>query len=298
MAAIGQEELIAEEKILPSVAVFLGLLICFSCAAFYLVIEQGLNRYYVGMLMWTPGLAALLTCKIMGLSLAMLGWKWGQTRWQLFAYAVPIGYGLLASIIIWGLGVGSFFSPHYIHDVADHLGLSGWSDTTILFFSVFVFGLGAIHWRVANALGEEIGWRGLLVPLLIRRFSFVGTALITGIIWALWHVPLVFYTHYNAGPYDQGLQFLNFSVLLISMSFMMTYLRLKSGSVWTAAILHASHNAFVLSIFTPMTIKYEDTWLYVGEFGFVIPAVSVVFAIAFWHKARQEGLSGPLNKSM
>ena len=39
-------------------------------------------------------------------------------------------------------------------------------------------------------LGEELGWRALLVPELARRFSFTATALLSSLAWAAWHVPL------------------------------------------------------------------------------------------------------------
>ena len=40
--------------------------------------------------------------------------------------------------------------------------------------------------------GEEIGWRGLLVPELVKVTSFTKTALIIGIVWAAWHIPGIF----------------------------------------------------------------------------------------------------------
>ena len=47
--------------------------------------------------------------------------------------------------------------------------------------------------------GEEIGWRGLLVPELAKMTSFTKTALISGIVWAAWHMPAIFLADYNSG---------------------------------------------------------------------------------------------------
>jgi membrane protease YdiL (CAAX protease family) len=41
------------------------------------------------------------------------------------------------------------------------------------------------------AVGEEIGWRGLLVQQLVRIKPFVRTALLSGLIWGIWHVPMI-----------------------------------------------------------------------------------------------------------
>jgi membrane protease YdiL (CAAX protease family) len=50
--------------------------------------------------------------------------------------------------------------------------------------------IGVIQ-NCATTLGEEIGWRGFLVPELAKRFSFTATAVLSGAIWALWHVPII-----------------------------------------------------------------------------------------------------------
>jgi uncharacterized protein len=42
----------------------------------------------------------------------------------------------------------------------------------------------------ATVLGEEIGWRGFLVPELAKRHGFAVTAIISGLVWAVWHYPI------------------------------------------------------------------------------------------------------------
>jgi len=291
----GQHDLLPKDKVLPGIVMFLVLLGVFSAVGYYLTVQLGLRRHYMVALMWSPGLAALLTCKLRGIGLASLGWSWGDSRWHWAAYFLPILYGLVAYGILWGSGLGGAISPKYINGVGAFLGLSGWSDTQILLFAIVMFGGVGMVWRIAAALGEELGWRGFLTPQLMRYFSFPVTSLIVGLIWSAWHAPLIFYTKYNAGPYDLNMQMLNFTVMTIGLSFVLTYLRLKSGSVWPATMLHASHNAYVIAIFGEMTIKYEDTRFYMGEFGVILPVVMAVLAGYFWYRAKQEGLSGPVS---
>lgn len=291
----GQDELSSEiratsDTFLVNLLIFLALLIAFAGIGYYLTIELGLKRHYMAALMWSPGLAALATCKLRGINLKMIGWHWGESRWQWTAYLLPILYGAVAYGIIWGFGLGGAVNPRFIAGVGEFLGLSGWSNTSVVAFTIVMFGIVGMIWRVGAALGEEIGWRGFLTPHLMQRFSFPITSLIVGLVWAVWHAPLIYFTKYNAGPYDLNVQMVNFAVLTIGLSFIMTYLRLKSGSVWTAAILHASHNAYVLSLFGEMTIKYEETRKYAGEFGFILPAVIALVGVYFWYRAAQEGL--------
>ena len=87
-------------------------------------------------------------------------------------------------------------------------------------------------------LGEELGWRGYLqVRLLVHR-PLAG-AVLTGLIWGLWHAPL-----YVLGDNPQrplvGLPVFLVSAVLLSIIF--AWLRLSTGSVWSASLAHAATN--------------------------------------------------------
>jgi membrane protease YdiL (CAAX protease family) len=139
---------------------------------------------------------------------------------------------------------------------------------------------------LASGLGEEIGWRGFLVPQLFRNIGFTGTALISGAIWACWHYPLLIWSDYNSGtPTWYGLTC--FTVLVLSISFVFAWMRLKSESLWTAALLHASHNLYIQGVFTPMTHDTGKTAWFIDEFGAVLPLVTVCFAVYFWRRRNE-----------
>jgi len=79
--------------------------------------------------------------------------------------------------------------------------------------------------------------------------------------------------------------------LIISMSFTYTWLRMKSGSVWTAVLLHASHNLFIQSIFTPLTQDTGNSAYCIDEFGAVLPVAGIILAVYFW--TRRAELANP-----
>jgi membrane protease YdiL (CAAX protease family) len=295
MSAVNQSNILPKERVLRGVFWFLGLTALFSIIIDYFLIEHGLRRHYMALLMWSPGLAALLTCKMNGISTQSLGWQWGRSRWVALGYGLPILYGLIAYGIIWGAGLGGFIDARFIKEVSYFLGLTGWSETATVVFGIIMFGTVGMVWHIASSLGEELGWRGFLTPQLMRRYTFPVASLITGLIWAIWHIPLIFMTKYNAGPVDLEIQVLNFTLLSIGFSLIMTYLRLKSSSIWPVTLMHASHNLYVLSIFHPMTVQYKETWRYANEFGFVVPLIVLLFGLYFWRRAVQDGLNGPLN---
>ena len=152
-----------------------------------------------------------------------------------------------------------------------------------------LIGAAGMPVSLAFALGEEIGWRDFLSPQLVARFGLLPGAALTGAIWAAWHRPLVFFSDYHAGtPMWFGASCL--VVLMIGMSVVMAWLRVRSGSLWTAAIFHASHNQFIQVFFTPITRQHGPATAYsVDEFGFVLPLVVLVLAAMVWRRAAKPG---------
>ena len=95
------------------------------------------------------------------------------------------------------------------------------------------------------AFGEELGWRGMLFPTLAERMSPRSAALVSGIIWGLWHAPAIAMGH-NYGMGYAGFPFagiLAMTLTCTAMACWLSYLRTKSGSVWPCALAHGAFNA-------------------------------------------------------
>jgi uncharacterized protein len=243
----------------------------------------GNGAYELG-LMWSPAIAALLSCRLSGLSLQSLGWGWGAWRWQWLAFAIPLGYTAVAYAIVWFSGYGGFPDPKFVESSRTSLGWTAAPDWIVVGGYFLLIGSAGMALSMAFALGEEIGWRGFLTPQLTARFGFKAGALLTGAIWTAWHLPLVFFADYNsAGPSWFGVTC--FAALMLGMSVIMAWLRLRSGSLWTAAVFHASHNQFIQVFFTPATsLRGSNTSLAIDEFGFALPTVVLILAIIFWRR--------------
>ncbi len=84
--------------------------------------------------------------------------------------------------------------------------------------------------------------------------------------------------------------------MVVADAFIFAWMRLKSGSLWTGAILHASHNLYIQSILTPLTANTGKTAWFIDEFGAVLPVTTVVFAIYFWRR-RGELKDGFVNRA-
>lgn len=271
-------------------ATYLLLTFSLSSIFYFLIIKSGHLSAASGMytlgIMWSPGTAAILTCKIFRRDLGILGWKWGKARYQVASYLIPLFYATVAYVFIWTFRLGGFYDHEFVSRVTQRFGLGplpNWASSSLYFV---LAGTAGMVRSCASALGEEIGWRGFLVPQLSRMTSFTATALISGIVWSLWHYPILIFADYNAGtPTWYGLTC--FTVMVVSISFVFAWMRLKSGSLWTGVLLHASHNLFVQSFFTPMTTNTGRTAYFIDEFGCVLPVASLALAIYFWSRRKE-----------
>jgi membrane protease YdiL (CAAX protease family) len=267
-------------------AILVYLLVTWAASSlfYFLIIKSaGSNAAsgaYTTGLMWCPAIGALLTCKYLGRPIASLGWQWGQTRYQVLSYLIPLGYSAFTYSIAWLTGIAALNPKQTAGAFSGFFGLGPLSRPFgIGLYFLVVATIGVIQ-NCATTLGEEIGWRGFLVPELAKRFSFTATAVLSGVIWALWHVPIIIFAGYNVGTGWYGLAVV--SANMIGLCFVLTWLRLKSGSLWTGVILHASNNHFIQHFFDPMTAYTGRTKYILGEFGIEFTLVVAVLAAYFW----------------
>lgn len=297
MTAIGDKDIIDLAKVKPLIYWFLGLTVVFTAPFQWLMITMGSAYVYIIASMWGPALAAFAACRIVGVDISILGFRWGKSKWILLCYLIPFAYLLVVYGITWISGYGEFFNAKYIGKIGDNLGLHGWSNTQVALFAIPLFALVMIPHQLANSLGEEIGWRGLLAPQLMRLMSFPAASFLSGLIWFIWHIPIIAWASYMIEQRPMTWQIACFAIMLIGMSFPMMYYRLKSGSVWTATIFHASHNTFLIFVFMRLTKDGPNTKYIAGEWGVATAGVVTVIALFYWYKANKEGLIGPLNRN-
>jgi membrane protease YdiL (CAAX protease family) len=110
--------------------------------------------------------------------------------------------------------------------------------------SIPVLGLTLLILIITDGLGEELGWRGYLLPRLLIRHRAISASLILGLYWWLWHLPLV----WTAGAAIEGQPLWLLLADLMAKSLIFTYVFLGTrGSVLIAILLHASTNLFAMS---------------------------------------------------
>ncbi len=126
------------------------------------------------------------------------------------------------------------------------------------------------------ALGEELGWRGWLLPKLLR-LGTVPALLISGVIWGLWHAPLILLGYnYVDAPGWLALTMMTGMCVLVGAVF--AWLRIRSESVWPAALAHGAFNAAAGSylLFAAAGERVDTTQATIlGWTGWIVPLIFV-----------------------
>lgn len=87
---------------------------------------------------------------------------------------------------------------------------------------------------------EEIGWRGVLLPEVMKKFTPFTAALVVGVIWTLWHIPLF----YIVGTFQNvSMTILDFALTTIALSFLLTVIYRGTKSIFMCIVFHALINA-------------------------------------------------------
>ncbi|BBG02696.1 MULTISPECIES: CPBP family intramembrane glutamic endopeptidase [Pseudonocardia] len=134
---------------------------------------------------------------------------------------------------------------------------------------------------VLPALGEEIGWRGWLLPKLMP-LGAVPAILVSGVIWGTWHAPVVLLGYnYSDAPGWLGVASMVGMCTVVGAVF--GWLRLRSGSVWPAALAHSAFNATGASflLFAQAGVPIDTTRATIlGWSGWIVPLALVALLVA------------------
>src|ERR671921_2919499 len=261
-------------------AIFAVLVLFLSIGAALSINMLGLSGFAMaGVWSITPVVATLIMLLIVSREgYSKEGWKsLGLHRLGLSVWWIAFGVSLLISVvaaaIVWATPLASFVVPE------GGILLGVLKAAIKLLLQVCVVALPFM-------LSEEIGMRGYLQPRLMslgRRRAL----LLVGLVWATWHMPLVFLTPLL--PLGNKLISLPlFYGAVVAGSLFYGYLRIYTGSVWPSTIAHGVHNHAwgLLGVFTATSYPVIVNKYLGGDYGILIVVGGVIAAIWVGHRLK------------
>jgi membrane protease YdiL (CAAX protease family) len=183
---------------------------------------------------WIPAIAALLAAALTGgrgalreLGSRLVRWRVGW-QWYVVVILGPAVFSLAVA------GVYALFGGSWA-EAAPPAILAGPLLLLPLFLAILT---------LTDGLGEELAWRGFALPRLLTRYNALVASVVLGVIWALWHLPLL-WTEGN-GMFHLPVWLLLLDLTAKSILFTWVFLHTR-GSVLIAMLFHGATNLFLVS---------------------------------------------------
>jgi len=270
----------AKNEIAKQVMTFLAITTVITAGVFIWMFAGAKdNVTAVFVMMWTPGISAMLTSAIHKDNIGDYGWRPGKARFLVYGYLLPLIVSIVGYGIVWLSGLADFSTVEVTkYKWARMLGFDLPAPFVIGILSKMSLGFIV---TIAFVLGEEIGWSGYLTPKLLRLTSVPATSLLVGGYWAVWHYPAIIGGFYGTGaPLWVALP--GFTLVLVGESWVRTVLVSKSKSLWVGVVLHASGNIILMGMFWEMTVHKGYANYLLSESGVFVGVVYVIIAVLFW----------------
>jgi membrane protease YdiL (CAAX protease family) len=192
--------------------------------------------------------------------------KWFLVAWLLMPVLIFCALGV--SILILPDVVYSTEIFGLINDAATHPSSSG----NMILLAIMQGLVAGVTINALAGLGEELGWRGLLLHEW-QGMSFLKASFLIGTVWGLWHAPLILMGHNYPKHPEAGVAMM--VGLCILLSPLLIYITIKARSVIAAAIMHGTMNALAGLSIVLVKGGNDLTVGMTGLSGFVVLALTI-----------------------
>lgn len=246
-----------------------------------------------------PLIALFITRKITGdkskFNVSLKVWK--DVKMWLFCLIIP-NVAIILGAIVYYLFISNDFNSNLV--LADFLSIFGLTsnDSTIVspFMAILITVILSILLIPIHLLelGEELGWRGYLLPLQVKKYGAKKAILLNGLLWGMAHAPIIYFgfnyslNNYLA-PYSNIVMMIIFCIVV---GIIESYVTIKTGNCMYAAIIHGVIN-ITGEIPICFSILKESTLLGPNPSG-LIGMMFLIF-IAIYLFIKSEKLENKLN---
>lgn len=197
-----------------------------------------------------------------------------------FAQTLRRALSLRFGWVWWLAGVGLPVAYGLIGWTAAAVAAGAWPDPAAFGITSKLPGLSwpavALVWALTFGLGEELGWRGWLLPALARRIRVFWSATIVAVVWIAWHLPAFFfnptYTAMGAGVFG-------WMIALVCGSYLLAWMTV--GARWSIVPVVLWHAGFDL-----LTAADQSAGIIASTISAVVMVQGAVCGILLWRRRR------------
>ena len=202
--------------------------------------------------MFCPLLGALVSSRLMEKAPTGVAWKPRvRKEWPRYLVALIAPTLLsLAGAALFFLFVPGAFDPNmgYVTQAFAKAGVTG-VDPTAYVTQSLVTSLVWAFFNMLFAVGEEAGWRGYMMPRLVKLLGSTKALVLGGLVWGAWHWPLIVIGGYEYGTGYAGAPFVGMAAMCLftfALGTSLWWLYKRTGSIWPSALAHGAVNAIAV----------------------------------------------------
>ncbi|MGB9620957.1 MAG: CPBP family intramembrane glutamic endopeptidase [Brevinematia bacterium] len=252
--------------------------------------------------MFGPAIGAIIAQRSSNQKVKDLGIEFKVNKWWILGVLSILTITILTPLISYLLGGGLITSWEELQNKVVEIYKSELAqkqmekigkvvNNNILIFYLITILSGVAAGLTINGLaafGEELGWRGLLFEEF-KKYGFIKSSFLIGIIWGLWHAPIIAMGHNFPQHPTEGIFLM--TAFCVALAFIMNYFRLKSNSVILSSIMHGTLNG-TAGIYVYANKVSNDILYNLAGIAGIMVIILLIFIISF---DREVFLSEKLN---
>jgi len=236
-----------------------------------------------------PAIGVLIMTNLFKAPVKEITWTKLPVYWLALALLLmPVTIHIICLPLIKLLNNGTFPWQPWLKGKEEGLYISpsnfGWGNLTLneLIFKIFINALKGVVIVSVLAFLEEVGWRGWMLPRLIKQFNVKKGILIGSLVWALWHVPFMFSGILYLKAMPAYLMVLINPFGIFGAGLVISWLWTKTKSIWIVSIAHGALNnwgqyAFKYMQDSTTNLKSQQIWLSIGVNGSLLTLGLLIF---------------------
>ena len=235
---------------------------------------------FVALAMWIPALSTVIVARFVTKEgLGVTNFRFGALKpYIVSGLVMPVVFAIIYGLT-WLLGLGKpDWQLQSLREVFAASGRAAMPDSRVLLPAIFFASLVTAPFiNGLFAFGEEFGWRGYLLPKLMPLGKWKAYLLV-GIIWGLWHAPLII-AGYNY-PGFPALGVLAMIGMTTAFGIYINEMTLRSRSSILAAWIHGAFNSQFYGVWRILFPTAHPLWGGVtGVVGILVWAAVGAFSV-------------------
>ena len=220
----------------------------------------------------------------------------GNIGWMVLAWLGPLVFTILGAIVYFIIfpdrfdATGAYLAVALGEEGMAQIEAEGITLQQLLLIQIVSAPLYAPFVNMFAALGEEVGWRGMLYPQLKTFFGKTKGRVIGGVIWGAWHWPIMLLAGYEYGKEYPGAPIsglVTFCVFCIVAGTLLDVLYEKTKCIWVPSLAHGAINGTVsLAVYLTKPEYVDQLILGPAPIGVIAMIPALLLAIVVLYKDR------------